>query len=166
MIITCNNCYKKFNLDSNLIYENGRLLQCNNCMHKWFFKNENINEPDIVIKNTKDNKKLKAVKVKSLKTKKRSDYKVTNNFKTKKISIKNAIKNNRNADLIVRKSILKNNYNILKLTIVFFISILALVIVLDTFGTFIAIIEPNIEIYLYNLYEIINDIKLFLKDSF
>ena len=40
MIITCNNCNKKFNLDSNLIPDKGRLLQCASCDHKWFFKKE------------------------------------------------------------------------------------------------------------------------------
>ena len=40
MIITCNNCNKKFNLDSKLIPDKGRLLQCASCDHKWFFKKE------------------------------------------------------------------------------------------------------------------------------
>ena len=40
MIITCNNCNKKFDLDSNLIPDKGRLLQCASCNHKWFFKKE------------------------------------------------------------------------------------------------------------------------------
>ena len=40
MIITCNNCNKKFNIDSNLISDKGRLLQCASCDHKWFFKKE------------------------------------------------------------------------------------------------------------------------------
>ena len=38
MIITCNNCNKKFDVDSSLIPNMGRLLQCANCDHKWFFK--------------------------------------------------------------------------------------------------------------------------------
>ena len=38
MIITCNNCNKKFNIDSSLIPDKGRLLQCASCNHKWFFK--------------------------------------------------------------------------------------------------------------------------------
>ena len=38
MIITCINCYKNFNIDSNDIPENGRLLQCGACGKKWFFK--------------------------------------------------------------------------------------------------------------------------------
>ena len=46
MIITCNNCHKKFNIDSALISENGRLLQCSACDHKWFFKKEIIKKPE------------------------------------------------------------------------------------------------------------------------
>ena len=38
MIITCNNCNKKFDLDSNLIPEKGRLLQCNSCNINGFLK--------------------------------------------------------------------------------------------------------------------------------
>ena len=40
MIITCNNCNKKFDIDSILIPDKGRLLQCASCNHKWFFKKE------------------------------------------------------------------------------------------------------------------------------
>ena len=40
MVITCNNCNKKFNVDSNLIPDKGRLLECASCNHKWFFKKE------------------------------------------------------------------------------------------------------------------------------
>ena len=42
MIVSCINCNKKFEIDAALIPDNGRLLQCNNCNHKWFFKNESI----------------------------------------------------------------------------------------------------------------------------
>ena len=40
MIITCNNCNKKFDIESNLIPDKGRLLQCASCDYKWFFKKE------------------------------------------------------------------------------------------------------------------------------
>jgi predicted Zn finger-like uncharacterized protein len=40
MIIACNSCNKKFEIDKSLIPETGRLLQCNSCNHKWFFKNK------------------------------------------------------------------------------------------------------------------------------
>ena len=50
MVITCTNCFKKFELDSSLIPENGRLLQCNGCDHKWFFKKEIIKEHNTILK--------------------------------------------------------------------------------------------------------------------
>jgi hypothetical protein len=40
----------------------------------------------------------------------------------------------------------------------------ALIIVFDTFQGPISKIFPNIEFLLYNLYETINDVQLFLKD--
>jgi hypothetical protein len=52
----------------------------------------------------------------------------------------------------------------LRLTIVFAISFIALIIILDTFQVPIGKIVPNIEFILYNLYETIKDIGLFLKD--
>jgi len=38
MIITCTNCNKKFEVDSNLIPNEGRQLQCSSCNYEWFFK--------------------------------------------------------------------------------------------------------------------------------
>ena len=40
MIISCNNCNKKFDIDSDLIPEKGRLLLCSICNHEWFFKKD------------------------------------------------------------------------------------------------------------------------------
>ena len=42
MIIACQMCNKKFDIDQILIPEKGRLLQCGSCDHKWFFKNKII----------------------------------------------------------------------------------------------------------------------------
>ena len=53
MIITCNNCNKKFDADPALIPEIGRLVQCNSCDHKWFFKKE-IKERSVPIVKIKD----------------------------------------------------------------------------------------------------------------
>ena len=50
MIISCPECNKRFNIDQNLIPQDGRLLQCSNCMHKWHFiieKKEKIIEQPI-----------------------------------------------------------------------------------------------------------------------
>ena len=44
MIIICPSCNKKFEVDSALIPNKGKLLQCGSCNHKWFFnKNNQIN---------------------------------------------------------------------------------------------------------------------------
>ena len=40
MIITCDQCLKKFEIESNLIPKSGRLLQCSSCGHKWFYKRD------------------------------------------------------------------------------------------------------------------------------
>ena len=40
MIISCINCNKKFEVNSDLIPNEGRLLQCSSCNQEWFFKNE------------------------------------------------------------------------------------------------------------------------------
>ena len=58
----------------------------------------------------------------------------------------------------------KNDSNYLKILIVAFISFAALILVLDTFKAQLSIIIPNIQIILDNLYQSINDIKLFILD--
>ena len=50
MIVQCNNCHKMFDLDANLIPEEGRLLQCSACNNTWFFKKKKIETPQEVTK--------------------------------------------------------------------------------------------------------------------
>ena len=49
MIITCEQCSKKFEIESSLIPENGRLLQCSSCSHKWFYKRDILEETKVVL---------------------------------------------------------------------------------------------------------------------
>ena len=65
MIISCNNCNKKFDIDSSLIPEKGRLLQCSSCNHKWYFTKEIINEPVKPIKIDTTTQKIKPFKEES-----------------------------------------------------------------------------------------------------
>ena len=37
MIISCDKCKKKFDVDSSLISDTGRMLECGSCKHRWFF---------------------------------------------------------------------------------------------------------------------------------
>ena len=49
MIITCEQCYKKFEIESKLIPEKGRLLQCSSCDLKWFYKKDILEENKVVL---------------------------------------------------------------------------------------------------------------------
>ena len=37
MIISCEKCNKKFELSDELVPDEGRLLQCGSCSHKWHY---------------------------------------------------------------------------------------------------------------------------------
>ena len=37
MNISCDKCKKKFDVDSSLISDTGRMLECGSCKHRWFF---------------------------------------------------------------------------------------------------------------------------------
>ena len=170
MIITCINCAKQFELESSLIPEKGRLLQCNSCNQKWFFKKEIVNEPIAAIKINKPAKEteihkeeeVKLSETESPETIELLDRKIKNDFVVEKIST-NKDKNNEQ-DLKITSPKRKKKINVLSLIIVLLISFVALIIVFDTLQSPISKIFPNIEFFLYNLYETINDIQLFLKD--
>ena len=51
MIITCPHCEKKFEVDSNLIPENGRMLKCGSCNQTWFYNNVLDNNYQIKLEN-------------------------------------------------------------------------------------------------------------------
>ena len=60
MIISCEKCKKKFEVNENLIPSNGRNLQCSSCAHKWFFKKDE----QILTKKDKDKPIKKTTKKK------------------------------------------------------------------------------------------------------
>ena len=49
MIITCEQCPKKFEIESNLIPQKGRLLQCSSCGYKWFYKRDKSEKTKVVL---------------------------------------------------------------------------------------------------------------------
>ena len=65
---------------------------------------------------------------------------------------------------IAYKSSKNQKLNILNLTIVFIISFVAIIILIDTFKTPLGNIFPETEILLYNFYETITDITLFVRN--
>ena len=106
--------------------------------------------------------KVKFSEVESPETIELLDRKIKNDFVVEKI-LTDKDKNN-DQDLKITSPKSKKNSNVLSLITVLIISFVALIIVFDTFQGPISKIFPNIEFILYNLYETINDVQLFLKD--
>ena len=168
MIITCNNCNKKFDIDSTLIPDKGRLLQCASCDHKWFFKKEvleekisRINEDTSVDNiNIFDQNNLSINDEESVSDAPKDEVEVDLEKETKeKIEIN--INQNTQADIKSKK---QKNFKILNIFIAAIISFVAFIIIVDTFKYPIGKIVPNVEFILYNLYESIKDITLFIRD--
>ena len=155
MIITCSNCNKKFEIDKNLIPNEGRLLQCGSCNHKWFFKKKNNKEIFDVEEET-DTTEAVIEKQEDLPT-----YIDEDSSKVENETIDLPDKDEESNNKKIRKKI---NINYFKIILVIIISFIALIFVLDTFKTQFSVIFPNIEIILDNLYQSIKDIELFILD--
>tara|TARA_Y100001970_G_scaffold170008_1_gene207797 strand:- start:192 stop:686 length:495 start_codon:yes stop_codon:yes gene_type:complete len=162
MIITCPNCNKQFYIKNSLIPNEGRDLQCGSCNNVWFYK---IKEENSEILNLKDETLIKVTETKNV----NKEEKITeNNISPEKAKIKN--ENNKNIIVEKKKSVAvsKNTENIgskfFSYLIVFIISFMALIIFLDTLKTPLIKVFPGLEIILFNLFETLQDIKLFIID--
>ena len=154
MIITCPRDGKQFELDANLIPANGRLLQCGSCGHRWHYK-INFKEREII--DTTSN-------IDNIKKKVELDT-YQENIKNDKVNILNIKKDTQEDNYFSDDN--KKNINLVYLfknSIVIIITLIALIIVIDTFKIQISKIFPNINQILSSLYESLTDIKLFLKD--
>ena len=155
MIISCENCNKRFEVSDNLIPEQGRLLQCSSCDHKWFFKKtEKLiekKEPKKIIKED-DNKILSETFVEKTIEKKEIKSTTLNEETLSEID---------DEEPQIKKD-KKTNY--LKIFIVIIITFVAIIIIIETFKHQISFIYPDIETLLSNLYESLRDINLFLRD--
>ena len=161
MIIECPCKKKKFNIDINLIPAEGRNLQCGSCDRVWFYKKENsipetslINE-DIAIRENEENDNSNDYKSNDQEIK----QPVKENKKSK--SELSAIEETESKPELVKKTQSSKFFSYL---IVFIISLGALIILLDTLKTPLINIFPGLEVLLFNLYETLKDIKLFIID--
>ena len=150
MIITCPSCQKKFELDDNLLPENGRTLQCGSCNYKWFFKKKD--EIKIFEKQLESNENEK---IDSNETNTGNELNILKNRTSNNIDKKRKPKS--------KKLSILNFFNYL---VVLIISFIALIIFLDTFKNNLSEIFPNLELFLYNLFETIKDLQLFFNDLF
>ena len=151
MIITCHNCEKKFQIDPALVPENGRDLQCGSCNHAWFYKPENQIEAPLSL-NENTFVKIEKTKIET------EDQNIKINKKTKKEPrIKKEIPK------IIDKSTNRGS-KLFSYLIVFIISFVALIVLLDTLKTPLINVFPGLEFILFNLFETLQDLKLFIID--
>ena len=162
MIIDCIKCRKKFEVKASLIPDNGRTIQCGSCNHIWFYKpkiEQSKNEIKTEISSQKSNNKV-------LENKKDDNL----NEKLSKTEDTSNLENVANAKLSSNELTNKNKktkFNISKFLsyfLVFLITFIALIIVLDTFKSPLSSIIPGLEIFLYNFFETLKDLYLFIKN--
>ena len=163
MIITCPNCNKQFKIDNSLIPDEGRDLQCGSCNHIWFY---NIQEKNNEVLELKQEIFSEDIETKA----ENKEDKIEEKQLPEEI-IKTEINNKK----IKKNSEKQKNINKLKKTenkgskffsylVVFVISFVALIILLDTLKTPLINVFPGLEIILFNLFETLQDIKLFIID--
>ena len=147
MIITCPSCKKKFEIDAALIPDEGRTLKCGSCDHVWFYKKEEQ------IDNYETEEKNLEIDDKSIPTK----------SPVKSIE-KSEKKTNDKALVKYQKKEVLNLGKVFRYILVIILSLITLIVLLDTLKLPLSNIFPNLEFILFNLYETIRDITLFLKD--
>ena len=151
MIIVCPSCGKNFNVRDDQIPDKGRLLQCSNCKHEWFYTKNTIPVDDNLNEQSNDELTQESFGILDEEENKRDEVVIEDetvelekpkDFKKKKIA----------------------KINFFKLLLVFIISFVAFVLIVDTFLLQISKYVPFAEKYLDNLYQSIIDISLFFQN--
>ena len=163
MIITCPNCNKKFKIDNSQIPDEGRDLQCGSCNHVWLYKIEEDNSKILELKEEIDSNDIET------KVDKNNEEIVENKNPISKIETElNNQKKENNIEKHKETKISKNTENtgmkFFSYLIVFIISFAALIILLDTLKNPLINVFPGLEIILFNFFETLQDIKLFIID--
>ena len=166
MIISCSNCNKQFKINPSLIPDNGRDVKCGSCNHIWFYKLEDNktelpplidNFVDKKIEDVIDNKIVDDInKPNDVSLEKEIDDKIDkieDKIHEKPKPVKNKIKKNTSGKFF-------------SYLLVSIISFVALIILIDTLKVPLINVFPGLEILLFNLFEILKDIKLFIIDLY
>ena len=161
MIITCPNCQKKFKIDATLVPEEGRDLQCGLCRHVWFYKEENKNSSPLTLSEDFINNEIKDnLKKKDIVNKEDINETVIHEKpKNKEKKINDTLNDKKN---VIKKESTGGEF--FSYLIVLIISFVAVIILVDTLKSPIINVFPGVEIILFNLFETLQDIKLFIID--
>ena len=163
MIITCPNCNKQFKIDNSLIPDEGRDLQCGSCNNVWFYKIEEKNNKVLELKQevVSEDIETKAENKEDIIEEKQEPEEIIKTEINNKKKEKNSEKQK---DTTIPKKTENKGSKVFSYLIVFIISFVALIILLDTLKTPIINVFPGLEIILFNLFETLQDIKLFIID--
>ena len=151
MIIVCPSCGKNFNVRDDQIPDKGRLLQCSNCKHEWFYTKNTILDDDNLDEQSNDELTQESFGILD-EEEDRSDEVIVED-KTIELEKPKNIKKEKTTKV-----------NFFKLLLVFIISFVAFVLIVDTFVVQISVYIPFAEKYLDNLYQSIIDISLFFQN--
>ena len=161
MIIECINCNRKFNVDADLIPKQGRQIQCGSCNHIWHFKIESSLKEPLILEDEDNQKNLSIAKdIKEI-TESINVEKSTELLKDNEIYKENKIQENTTTENNIKISKISDFFSYL---LVFLISFVALIILLDTLKSPLINVFPGLEIILFNLFETLKDVKLFIID--
>jgi len=151
MIIVCPSCGKNFNVRDDQIPDKGRLLQCSNCKHEWFYT-KNTNPVDDNLDELSSDELTQ------------ESFGILNEEEDRDDEV---IVEDKTAELEKPKTRKKKEgkqFNFFKLLLVFIITFVAFILIVDTFIVQISKYVPFAENYLDNLYQSIIDISLFFQN--
>ena len=151
MIISCEKCNKKFELSDKLVPSTGRLLQCGSCSYQWHYIPESKIE---LVNEVKDNVKT------SDQVKKTLQKPINKRIKKRKTLPKQNIHQSDSEESETQK----RKIGFFSFLLVMIISLVSIVILIDTFKLQLSSIIPNIDFYLVSLYDTLKDIFLFFTD--
>ena len=151
MIIDCPCGKKKFSVKDELIPAKGRLLQCGTCDREWFYSKNisTINETNVEIPDEEIAQESFGI----IEDKYDDDDDVFEEDKTVELEKPKTSKKQKTKQV-----------NFFKLLLVFIISLVAFILIADTFLVQISVYFPFAEKYLDNLYQSIIDISLFFQN--
>ena len=151
MIIVCPSCGKNFNVRDDQIPDKGRLLQCSNCKHEWFYTKNKIPIDDNKDELSNDELTQESFGI----------------LGEEEDRYNEEILGDKTVDLKKPKTKKKRGgkpLNFFKLLLVFIISFVAFILIVDTFIVQISEYVPFAEKSLDNLYQSIIDISLFFQN--
>ena len=163
MIITCPNCNKQFKIDNSLIPDEGRDLQCGSCNHIWFYNIQEKNNEVLELKQEIISEDIET-KVENKEDKIEEKQQQEEIIKTEINNKKKEKNSEKQKNTTTLKKTENKGSKFFSYLIVFIISFVALIILLDTLKTPLINVFPGLEIILFNLFETLQDIKLFIID--